>query len=92
MGRLLHIRDKGALNAHLHSGFLEFFKGSTVLGFLTAQDAARQRAEQAEAADVARAFSQAAQYIALAYALQPGRDIYQRSLKVGAPSLCPRRR
>ena len=45
------------------------------------QDAARQRAEQAEAADIVHAFSQAAQYIALSYALQPGRDIYQRSLK-----------
>ena len=57
---------------------------------LGAQDAARQRAEQAEAAGIVHAFSQAAQYIALAYALQPGRDIYQRSLKVWVGAAGPR--
>ena len=63
--------------------------GSNRAWGLVAQDAARQRAEQAEAADIVHAFCQAAQYIALAYALQPGRDIYQRSLKVWAGTAGP---
>ena len=39
------------------------------------QDAAREAAERAELSRIQRMFAGAAQYIALAYALQPGREV-----------------
>ena len=52
-----------------------------------AQDPEREAAERSEEEAVARTFRLAAQYIALSFALQPGRDVYARSLKVVRPLL-----
>lgn len=41
-----------------------------------------QAQEQRQEALIRHAFAMAAQYIALAQVLQPGRDVYQRSLSV----------
>ena len=52
-----------------------------------AQDPEREAAERSEEEAVAATFRLAAQYIALSFALQPGRDVYARSLKVVRPLL-----
>jgi hypothetical protein len=46
------------------------------------QDPQRQAEEKAEEDKVTHTFKLAAQYIALSFALQPAREVYQRSLKV----------
>ncbi len=46
------------------------------------QDRQRERQERADDEEIERAFRLAALYITLAYALQPKRDVYKRSLKV----------
>ena len=46
------------------------------------QDRQRERQEQADNEEIDHAFKLAAIYITLAFALQPKRDVYKRSLKV----------
>jgi len=47
-----------------------------------AQDRQREKQERADEEDIEYAFKLAALYITLAFALQPKRDVYKRSLKV----------
>ncbi|CAL8468113.1 g7652 [Coccomyxa elongata] len=58
-----------------------------VLSSQLTKDPEREAAERSEEAAVAQTFRLAAQYIALSFALQPGRDVYARSLKVVRPLL-----
>ena len=46
------------------------------------QDRQREQQERADSEEVDYAFKLAALYITLAFALQPKRDVYKRSLKV----------
>ena len=46
------------------------------------QDRQRERQERADDEEIDHAFKLAALYITLAFALQPKRDVYKRSLKV----------
>ena len=48
------------------------------------QDRQREQQERADGEEVDYAFKLAALYITLAFALQPKRDVYKRSLKVRA--------
>ena len=47
------------------------------------QDRQREQQERADSEEVDYAFKLAALYITLAFALQPKRDVYKRSLKAG---------
>ena len=47
-----------------------------------AQDRQQEKQERADEEDIEYAFKLAALYITLAFALQPKRDVYKRSLKV----------
>ena len=49
---------------------------------LIVQDRQREQQERADGEEVDYAFKLAALYITLAFALQPKRDVYKRSLKV----------
>ena len=55
---------------------------SVRLTFLYVQDRQRERQERADDEEIDYAFKLAALYITLAFALQPKRDVYKRSLKV----------
>ncbi len=52
------------------------------LAILCEQDRQRERQERADGEEIEHAFKLAALYITLAFALQPKRDVYKRSLKV----------
>ena len=52
------------------------------LALLSVQDRQRERQERADGEEIDHAFKLAALYITLAFALQPQRDVYKRSLKV----------
>ncbi|KXZ54112.1 hypothetical protein GPECTOR_5g214 [Gonium pectorale] len=84
--------ERGAYNLgtvlYAHAATLQADLASQLkAGRLTSGDAATSRERNAREARLRALFGAAAQYITLAAALQPGKDIYRRSLAVVRPLL-----